>query len=162
MNVLRRIHHYATVLFRMCWLLRKWSDERARAPASCRPRDPDVPRIGRYDEISMQDQLAIRVKNVGRYPDRFFYYAYISVPLEHVSRGMAHVYRSHTRSNAGCPGSGIIIWPSCNSEILFVARFCMDFTLPSHFKCPYRCLEGTSMKSGIKSYHYGFTHNLLS
>ena len=162
MNVLRRIHHYATVLFRMCWLLRKWSDERARAPASCRPRDPDVPRIGRYDEISMQDQLAIRVKNVGRYPDRFFYYAYISVPLEHVSRGMAHVYRSHTRSNAGWSWLRNYNMTKLQLRNLICCQILYGFYFAITFKCPYRCLEGTFMKSGIKSYHYGFTHNLLS
>ena len=57
-NVFRRTTHYARVWFRTCWLLHKRSDEREWAPAYSKLRDTNVPRIGRYDEISMQDQLA--------------------------------------------------------------------------------------------------------
>jgi len=56
-NVFRSTIHYASVV-RMCWLLRNRSYERAWVPACSKLRDTDVPRIGRYDETSMQEQLA--------------------------------------------------------------------------------------------------------
>ena len=151
MNVFRRTVHYARVWFRLCWLLRNRSDERAWAQACSKLRDTDVPRNGRYDEISVLDQLASASRMSAANQPVFFCYAYRSVIFKRVAEGKAPVYQSHTRSEA------VWSWLTYYDLVptrFFVARFRIDL-LCYHIYVPLQTSEGTSMKSGIKSYHYG-------
>jgi hypothetical protein len=86
--------------------------------------------IGRYDEISMQDQLASASRMSAANYTGFFYDAYRSVIFKRVSEGKTPVYQSHTRSEA------VWTWLTYYDQAptrLFVARFSMD--LLCHHVC---------------------------